>query len=79
MALTEFRKVARIEPDGTRTEIRFSELRKGDRFTLDDEGIGAEDGFTVHVAACDAYPCERAVQENGEVLLVPGNYAIQTV
>ncbi len=73
----KFRKVFRIEANGEKAEIKFIDLRQGDRFTLDDEGAGMEDGKTVHVATCDAYPDERAPQENGEVLLVPGNYAVE--
>ncbi len=54
----EFRKVKRMELDGSVVEVKFADLRKGDKFTLDDEGVGQEDGKTIYVAGSDAYPIE---------------------
>ncbi len=55
----KFRKVERETPEGW-VDIKFSELKPGDRFKLyDDEGVvdALEDGSKVYVATSEVYPC----------------------
>lgn len=61
----EFRKVTRLNADGSTAEIQFSDLRVGDRFILDGGEGDHEDGKTVYIASGCVSPIEP-----------PGNSAV---
>lgn len=62
----EFRKVIRLGEKPT--EIKFYELRKGDRFTLEGGKGDCENGTRVHTACSNAYPVEPS-----------GNFAVDVM
>ena len=53
--ILDFRTVHRVV-GSERSEIKFSDIRKSDQFTLHDGEGGLEDGGTVYTADTDAYP-----------------------
>lgn len=70
----KFRKVTRKNESGVFNEVKFSDLKKGDHFTLEDDGDiepKYEDGTNVYVALSDASP---EPNEDGEFV---GNYGIR--